>query len=290
MTTCDMVVATKEGIHFGFLLPWSQLNSWNYWRHPWLQGDELKAVFRDYARLRYRLLPYLYSCAWDAHMTGIPLLRAMPLEFPNDRETYQLLRQYMLGPALLVGAFTHRFYLPESDWFDYWTGQRVSGPKWFEPKIPSNRGGPLFVRAGSIIPIGSNMDYVGQRPDDELTIQVYPGASGRFVLYEDDGSTYDYERGDFRTTEICQRTIEGQVHVEVAEAVGTFQGAPQRRKLQFLIYGLQKPSRVELDGAELGMEKEGQKEFWRWDEAALTVTVCLGKRETKEKMALAISS
>lgn len=288
MSTCDMEVTSKEGIHFGFLLPWAQLNSWNYWRHPWLQGEELSAVFKEYARLRYRLLPYLYSCAWEAHVTGVPMLRAMPLEFPDDRETHRLLRQYLLGPALLVGAFTKRVYLPEGAWYDYWSGHRVSGPRWGEPKLPAHSGGPIFIRAGSLLPMGREMDYVGQKPDDELTVHAYAGADGRFVLYEDDGLTYAYEGGAMRSTEMLLQSGGREFRLEMTQATGDFPGAPQERTVAAVVHGVEKPLRVELDGVEVTLGVENQAPSWTWDAATSVLTVFVGRRQVRNKIGLCV--
>jgi alpha-glucosidase (family GH31 glycosyl hydrolase) len=119
MNTCDMDVTTPAGIQFGMMLPWAQLNSWNYWRHPWLQGERLQAIFTDYARLRYRMLPYIYSLAREARETGLPMMRAMPLHWPDASDAYDCLRQYMFGPSLLVSAFTDEVWLPEGIWHNF---------------------------------------------------------------------------------------------------------------------------------------------------------------------------
>ena len=287
MTTCDMEVTTKEGIHFGFLLPWAQLNSWNYWRHPWLQGDELQAVFTDYARLRYRLIPYLYSAAWEAHTTGMPMLRAMPLEFPDDPESPRCLRQYLLGPSLLVGAFSHRLYLPKGEWVDYWTGERHSGPGWIEPQIPSDRGGPLFVRAGAILPVAQEMDYVGEKPDDDLTVVVFPGPASEFVLYEDDGQSFGYEDGAFRTTTIRQETGRRGLRIELSAARGSYDGVPEDRSLQIVIQGIRLPRRVELNGIELVGPGYGQAAYWIRQGDALGIVA--GRRPVREAVVLDIT-
>ena len=281
MTTCDMENTTKEGIHFGFFQPWSQLLSWSMWRHPWLLGDELKPVFLDYVNLRYRLLPYLYSVAWEAHTTGTPMMRAMPIDFAADAESHGLMRQYMFGPAFLVGAFTDRIYLPEGEWLDYWTGQLQAGPKWVEPDVPADRGGPLFVRAGAIVPMGRLMDYVGQKPDDELTLHIYPGDSGQFTLYEDDGTTYAFENGAFRTTEIRQGSTSSQLRVEVAAAAGTFEGTVVDRELRFVLHGLHQPQRVALDD---------QETTWEWDEATSTAHVPAGTRPVTRGTVLTVTT
>jgi len=279
MTTCDMANTTKPGIHFGFFQPWSQVLSWSMWRHPWLLGDELKPVFLDYVRLRYRLLPYLYSIAWEAHTTGMPMLRAMPIDYLADPKSHGLMRQYMFGPAFLVAAFTDRVYLPEGEWFDYWTDQLHAGPKWVEPEVPADRGGPLFVRAGSIVPMGRLMDYVGQKPDDELTLHVYPNDSAGFTLYEDDGTTYAFEQGACRTTEIRQDRAEGQLRITVAAASGTFNGALAERTLAFVVHGIAKPQRVTLNDAEID---------WDWDEDTASLQVAAGQRAADAEVLLTV--
>nr|MBQ4317951.1 glycoside hydrolase family 31 protein [Clostridia bacterium] len=104
-TSCDLDVFSTESIHFGFLQPWSQVNSWNYWRHPWLLEDEDKEIFRYYDKLRYSLVPYFYTAAYQAYATGMPIMRALPLVYPDDDNCYERLSQYMLGDSLLVGVF-----------------------------------------------------------------------------------------------------------------------------------------------------------------------------------------
>ena len=287
MTGCDMEVYTKQGIHFGFLMPWAQVNSWNYFRHPWLLGDELFPVFYSYAKLRYRLLPYLYSCAHQAHQTGLPIMRAMPLAYPDDRETFELLSQYMLGPDLLVGVFTDRLYLPEGDWYDFWSNEVISGGRWIDPEAPEDRGGPLFVRAGAIIPGGPDIDYVGQRPDDELTFHVYPGPASRFDLYEDDGLTHEFEQGACRITRLSQETAGGVTSVVVDAAEGTFAGAVTARRLSFLIPLLAPPSAVALNGESVP-EDADKGAFWAWDDELLTLYVDLGWVDVTERVELSI--
>jgi alpha-D-xyloside xylohydrolase len=205
----------------------------------------------------------------------------MPLEFPHDPESSSLIRQYMLGPSLLVGAFTSRVYLPAGEWLDFWTGQRRTGPAWVEPPLPPNRGGPLFVPAGAVVPMGKVMDYVGERPDDELTVHIYAGALGRFTLYEDNGTDFAHESGAFRTTEIRHEAAGGTLRVQLAAAQGDFDGAPQQRKLSFVLHGVAKPQRVALDGKEVD---------WTWDEAASTIEVLAGERPVSRAVSLELTS
>ena len=264
MNTCDMDVTSREGIHFGFLLPWAQLNSWNYWRHPWYQGKELEEVFREYARLRYSLLPYLYSCAWESSRTGIPLLRAMPVDYADDPVTHGLTRQYMLGPSLLVGAYTSRVYLPRGLWYDFWNGVQIEGGGWYEPILPEDRGGPLLVRAGSILPFGPEVDYVGQRADEELRLEVYAGANGEFVLYEDDGVSCEYEHGAFHTTRVVGNSGDDGVEVRVLPAEGTCAAVPVARELVVVVHGLGPASDVAVNGERVAEGGHERTPYWEW--------------------------
>lgn len=279
MTTPDMEVTSKEGIHFGFLLGWAQLNSWNYWRHPWLLGEPLTDIFRDYAKLRYMLIPYLYSCAWSAHTTGLPLLRAMPLEFTEDPETHNLLNQYLLGPSLLVGAFTDRVYLPAGTWYDAWRGQRFDGPGWVEPDVPADRGGPIFARAGSLLPMGEAMDYVGQRPETDLTVHVWPGPASTFTLYEDDGLSMGYLEGHGRATLLRQERFGSGLKVTVAASAGTFPDALTARALGLVAHLETQPNEIWVNGEETTGE---------WHPELLTLAVDLEQRAVDEAVEIVI--
>ncbi|NQT52112.1 glycoside hydrolase family 31 protein [bacterium] len=283
MTTCDMEVTTREGIHFGFLLPWAQVNSWNYWRHPWYLGEELEAVFADYAALRYCLLPYLYAAAWEASQTGIPMLRAMPLEFPDDPECHGLLRQYMLGADLLVGAFTRRVYLPKGEWYDFWTEELHEGPGWVEPAIPENRGGPLFVRAGSVLSMSPVTDYVGQHPDDAYQIHAFAGAEGQGTIYEDDGLTFAHKEGQWRTTDLRLSADGATVRVEVAAATGTLPDAPEHRSLEFVLHGVGEPAEVTLNGWAV------DDEAVEWDDETERLLIDAGERPAGEATQLVVT-
>ncbi|NOY81975.1 MAG: glycoside hydrolase family 31 protein [Kiritimatiellaeota bacterium] len=264
MTTVDMEVTTPRGIHFGFFLPWAQLDSWNYWRHPWYQGERIERIFREYARLRYRLLPYLYSCAWEAATTGMPLLRPMPLAFPDDPASTEQMRQYMLGPALLVGAFTEKLHLPAGAWTDFWSGQPALGPVDMVTDVPENRGGPVFVPAGAILPMGPVMDYVGQRPDDELELRIYPGADNAFTLYEDDGETFAHRNGEYRTTEIGLESDPNGGVLRIGPARGAYPGACELRKLEIVFCGVRGAVSATVNGERVAVEPAESERGPEW--------------------------
>ncbi len=252
LMTCDMEVTTREGIHCGFLQPWAQLNSWNYWRQPWYQGAELEDVFRDYCRLRYELLPYLYATAHQAHRTGMPMLRAMPLMFPDDPASYELLTQYMLGDSLLVSAFSEEVYLPPGEWVDFWTGQVLAGGRRLAVNAPPNRGGGLYARAGSIIPMTTCVPYIDCTPWSQIAVNVVPGADTEAMLIEDDGTTYGYERGEVSETRLAWAEGDGCDTLRIAAPAGCTDRLPAQRTYSVRVWGAARPTRITLDGVELG--------------------------------------
>ena len=145
-------------------------------REPWYFGEKAVEVVREFARLRYRLLPYLYALAHEAHETGLPVARPLWLEYPHDPHSPYVDRQYLLGPYLLVAPVFNEegrcnVYLPPGRWYDWWDGTVVEGPRYLELSVPIERL-PLFVRGDSLLPLAPVMDYVGQREWEPIEIQV----------------------------------------------------------------------------------------------------------------------
>ncbi|WP_240041154.1 TIM-barrel domain-containing protein [Paenibacillus ginsengarvi] len=285
-TTCDMFIHTKEGIHFGFLQPWSQINSWAYFRHPAFLEDGVRELFKAYARLRYRLLPYIYSAAHVAARTGMPILRAMPLHFPDDPTCDDLLHQYMLGPSMLVGVYTDCVYLPAGRWFDYWTGETHEGPKRLDCRLPAGAGGPLFVRGGAILPMWPDTDYVGQSPVTLVALDIYPHGSSEFTMYEDDGVTFGYKKGEVAATVIhCEETAE-YVKVRIEPRCGTYVGMPAKRDYELIVRVRDKPSRLSLNGVRLPERPKRPKPDtapgWQFDRMRGTVRLLIEAAEEGE--------
>jgi len=234
-TSCDMDVFSLESIHFGFLQPWAQLNNWNYFRQPWYLEDEDKESFRFYDQLRYRLAPYFYTAARYAYDTGMPVMRALPLVFPEDRRAGECLNEYMLGDCLLVGSFLSRseyqtengkknFYLPQGQWYDWFTGEKYEGGQEIFYIPPKGLGGALFAKAGSVIPIVEAKKNIGDKPWEAYKLKVWPDSDGNAAgaLYEDDGITMDYQKGAFRKTVISVQN--GQLMIQ---AEGEYTGMPE---------------------------------------------------------------
>jgi len=166
----------------------------------WSYGRQAEPILEKYLRLRYQLMPYIYSLGYQAWLTGAPFLRALPLDFPGDPNVADLRDEYMFGPAFLVapvteqGATSRQVYLPAgADWYNYWTNERVKGGQTIAVQAPIDTL-PLFVRAGSILPLGTTVESTHEA-QAIAKVRVYPGADASFTLFADDGTTYAYEQG-----------------------------------------------------------------------------------------------
>jgi alpha-D-xyloside xylohydrolase len=170
------------------------------WKFPLAEKNVV-----EYDKLRYRFLPYNYSVAWMVTHEGYTQMRALGMDFPSDKNIYPISDEYMFGPALLVSpvtvpnAVSRTVYLPGgTTWYDFWTGLSTKGGQTVTAAAPEQTI-PLFVRAGSIIPFGPALQYTSEKPADPLELRVYPGADGAFTLYEDEGDSYNYEKGIYAT-------------------------------------------------------------------------------------------
>ncbi len=166
----------------------------------WSYGKQAEPILEKYLRLRYQLMPYIYSLGYKTWQTGAPFMRALPLDFPDDPKVADLRDEYMFGPAFLVapvteqGATSRHVYLPAgADWYNFWTNQRLKGGQTVTVAAPIETI-PLFVRAGSIIPMGAPVESTHEA-QAIAKVRVYPGANSSFTLFSDDGKTYAYEKG-----------------------------------------------------------------------------------------------
>lgn len=173
----------------------------------WEYGAAAEPILAQWLRLRYSLIPYLYPLGRETYDTGAPFMRALFMDFPADTQASTIGDEYMLGPALLVapvteqGATSRKVYLPAgTDWYDWWTNAKVAGGQWIDSPAPIDRI-PVFVRAGSIVPIGVQVPSTATRQPLEK-IRVYPGRDARFALYDDDGTTNDYRARGGKTAEL----------------------------------------------------------------------------------------
>ncbi|HEV2328340.1 MAG TPA: TIM-barrel domain-containing protein, partial [Verrucomicrobiae bacterium] len=212
-------------------------------REMWEFGGDGSPTFAAEAkfdRLRYRLLPYIYSLAGNVTQEGGTMMRALVMDFPGDTNVFNIGDEYMFGPALLINPVTtyqarsRSVYLPQTagGWYDAWTGKFLDGGQAIQAAAPFDAI-PMFVRAGSIVPFGPEIQYVGETPADPLTFFIYAGADGDFTLYEDDGVTYKYEKGAFAT--ISLRWDDARHVLTIGKRKGSFDGMLKERTFKFLL-------------------------------------------------------
>jgi alpha-D-xyloside xylohydrolase len=201
-----------------------------------------KSILLKYDNLRYRLLPYIYSLAWKVTNEGYTIMRSLAFDFPDDAAIKSIPDQYMFGPAFLVNPVTERLYsLPDSknikksrkvylpkgsDWYDFWTGKLIPGGQTIDAAAPIETI-PLYIRAGSIVPMGPYLQYATEKAADPVEIRVYTGANAEFILYEDENDTYNYESGKYSTISMTWNEPEKTFTIKARN--GEFPGMLEKR-------------------------------------------------------------
>ncbi len=193
---------------FGSFCPMFRVHGTNYPKEMWRFGPDAEKILIKYDRLRYRLLPYIYSVSWMVTNDGYSMMRGLVMDFPNDAKAHDIADQYLFGPALMInpvikaGAVSRSVYAPKgSAWFDFWTGKRHQGGHSIQVDAPLDTL-PIYVRTGSILPLGPIDQYSTETPCDPIELRIYPGADGAFTLYEDENDNYNYEHGAYATIPI----------------------------------------------------------------------------------------
>ena len=225
------------------------------WREhlPWAHGAEVEEVCRRFLELRYRLMPYTYTLAWHAHRLGLPLMRPLALNYPEDPCVWDLAGEYLWGDDVLVAPVTRAgathwpVYLPAGTWYDFWTDERYDGPRGLTAAAPLARL-PLFVRAGAILPLGPAVQYHDEQALTDITLLVYGGARSSFTLYEDDGMTRAYERGRYALTEFECVSDPERLTLRIAAPRGEPALVPAGRSYALQVYAPHAPRSVTQDG------------------------------------------
>ena len=187
-----------------------------------LHNAQVEPICRKYLELRYRMLPYLYSAARECTTTGVPIMRALWLHYPDDPIAVARGDQFLWGSDILVapvveqGATLRQVYLPRGGWFDFWTNERHEGGQEILRKVDLETM-PLYVRAGAILPLGPVKQYTGEQTDQPTNISIYPGADGTFLLYQDDGRSFKYRKGEWQGIEMAWRDASRTLTMRLAK-------------------------------------------------------------------------
>ncbi len=200
-----------------------------------LHNPQVEPICRKYLELRYRMLPYLYSAVRECTITGMPILRALWLHYPDDPKAVGCQDEYLWGRDLLVapvveqGATSRKVYLPRGAWYDFWTGEHVQGGTEIGRKVDLETT-PLYVRAGAILPLGPVKQYVTEKVDQPLSLTIYPGADGSFSLYEDDGGSFNYRKGEWMGIQMVWHDARRVLRLSLAS--GSRMLPPLRRSIE----------------------------------------------------------
>ena len=202
--------------------------------------DKVEPTLIEYDRLRYRLMPYIYSLAWKVTSEDYTIQRPLVMDWRTDEKTWNIGDQFMFGPSILVnpvltGGVTHRtVYLPNSTWYDFWTGESIKGGQEIVAEAPLNRM-PLYVRAGAILPLGPQIEYATQDAGGPIELRIYRGADGAFDLYDDSGDGYGYEHGEHSVTRLKWEDASGTLTLGTRE--GAYPGLPEKRTFRVVLVG-----------------------------------------------------
>jgi len=188
---------------WGVFNPIFRIHGYQTETEPWKYGPAVESNMREMLNLRYRLLPYIYSEAWQVHKNGSTLMRPMIMDFKDDAKAVEQSLQYMFGRQILVAPVTKpdiekwNVYLPTgSYWYNFWTGVEYKGGQTISTAAPLNKI-PLYIKAGTILPLGKVIQSTSEKQKDSIEIRIYEGANGTFELYEDEGDNYNYEKGNY---------------------------------------------------------------------------------------------
>jgi alpha-D-xyloside xylohydrolase len=204
----------------------------------WSYGPEAQKILVAYDNLRYRLMPYIYSLAWKTTNEGYTIMRPLVMDFREDTRAQNIGDQFLFGSAILVNpvtepsAATRRLYLPNTKWYDFWTGVSSQGGRTLDAPSPIDRM-PLYVRAGSILPLGPDLQYAAEKSADPIELRVYRGANGTFTLYEDENDSYDYEKGVHAT--IPFSWDEAAHTLIIGDRTGAFPGMLEKRTFRIVL-------------------------------------------------------
>jgi alpha-glucosidase (family GH31 glycosyl hydrolase) len=219
---------------------------------PWTYGARGVALMRRYFTLHTELIPYLYTYAWQAHRHAVPILRPLYLEGVHGAQAYRHPHEYFFGADLLVAPVLsasgeRSVYLPPGQWIDFFTGKHYAGGKTYTAHY-GVADTPVFVRAGAVIPEQQPSAYSNAKPLDPLVLQVYGSGVGRFDLYQDDGSSFDYRSGQYALTPIDYHTRNGRHRLVIGPTRGKYRGQLATRGYALSLHTRHRPTALTVDG------------------------------------------
>jgi alpha-glucosidase/alpha-D-xyloside xylohydrolase len=222
-----------------------------------LHNAAIEPICKKYLELRYQMMPYLYSAVRETCETGVPIIRAMWLHYPDDAKAVGMCDQYLYGRDVLVapvyekGATSRTVYLPRGNWYDFWTREKVEGGREIARKLDLETI-PVYVRAGAVVPMGPVKQYTWEKVDAPMTVWVHPGADGAFSWYEDDGTSFNFHKGEFMRVTLAWNNSQRRFTMRLAN--GSKMLAPQRRGIVVRVAGESVSRNATFDGKPLEVQ------------------------------------
>lgn len=252
---------------FGAFAPLYRAHGQFPFREPWNIAPKGHPAYESiiyYTNLRYRLMPYIYTMAGMTHFDDYTIMRPLVMDFGSDKKVENISDQFMFGPAFMVnpvykyGARNREVYFPEnSNWYDFYTGKFIKGGQKLTVDAPYNHI-PLYIRAGSIIPVGPELQYTSEKPAEEIVLYVYQGKDGDFTLYEDEGVNYNYEKGKYSSIPFHYNEAAGTLTIEARK--GGFNGMMKNRIFNIVVVNNNNPKAFQFDAKGKQVKYDGRKQ------------------------------
>lgn len=264
-------------------------------RRTWAYPPEYFNVMRDAVLLRYALIPYIYTESRKAYETGVSICRPMYYDYPDAQEAYEFRDQYMFGDDVLVAPVTaplsedsllaaEKIWLPEGEWIEWFTGKKLQGPAVIERSYALDEI-PVFVKAGAIIPMQPKMRNTHEKPVDPLILTVFPGDSGSTRVYEDEGNSLGYQKGEFAWTTVRTSTVgQGTFRIEILPCEGRYPGMLTKRAYELQLPGWWPPEEVLCNGQAIAYSPMEGSVGWQYDGDKLTATIRLPSFDVNQKV------
>ena len=268
-------------------------------RRIWAYPIDYFLVMRDAFLLRYAMIPYIYTESREAYDSGVSLCRPMYYDYPEKGEAYSFKDQYMYGRNMLIAPVADSvspatmlsrksIWLPQGEWYEWFTGARLRGPAVVDRSFAVDEI-PVYVRAGAVIPMQPKMDYVGQKPVDPLILTIIPGDSGSTRVYEDEGNSLGYQRGECAWTPVRHSGIrDGRQAIDILPVAGTYAGMLKERAFEIRLPGTWPPASVTCNGKEISRTRDGKGSGWRYDGDQLMIVITVPKHAVNKKVEVVV--
>ena len=266
-------------------------------KEMWIYPVSFRNPMYDAIDLRYALAPYIYTMARRAHDTGISICHPLYYEYPDKQEAYDFKNEYFFGNDMIVLPITSpikdnfatvKVWLPEGDWYEWFTGTLLTGGQVYDRKFTLNEI-PVYVKAGAIIPMYPKVKNL-QHIIDDLIVRVYPGGSFETKLYEDNGNDKDYLNNGYAFTKLQSgKNADGTFNLTIFPREGSFNGMNEIRNYEIQFYGSLPPETIKVNGKSIGYSYDKADNTWNYSGKDLTVHVYIPKTKCSEKVEIAVS-